>query len=197
MRLLPYGDRGVLVELDSLEQVHRLHRAVLSARIATDAVPGWRSLLVTSDNPTALPAALERLAFDDDVPVEPRLQEIPVRYDGEDLAEVAKSCGLTEDEVVQLHLGATYTIAFLGFTRGFPYLSGLPEQLRLPRRPTPRTRVPAGSVAIALDQCGIYPSASPGGWHLIGSTDWTTFDETMDPPSSLAPGDRVRFVLDE
>jgi len=194
MRLLPYGDRGVLVELDTLEEVHRLHRAVLQAGIAVDAVPGWRSLLVTSDAPSGLGAALERLATEEHVTTEPRLHEIPIQYDGEDLTEVAASCGLSEDEVVRLHGQATYTVAFLGFTRGFPYLAGLPEELRLPRRATPRTRVPAGSVAIALDQCGIYPSASPGGWHLIGTTDWTAFDEHADPPTPLGPGDLVRFV---
>jgi KipI family sensor histidine kinase inhibitor len=115
-------------------------------------------------------------------------------YDGEDLAEVAQRTGRAVDEVLRLHAGAEYTVRMLGFLPGFPYLDGLPEALRLPRLGTPRLAVPAGSVAIAEGQCGIYPVQSPGGWRILGRTDLVLFDPRRDPPALLAPGDRVRFL---
>ncbi|MBV6440847.1 MAG: 5-oxoprolinase subunit PxpB [Haliscomenobacteraceae bacterium CHB4] len=120
--------------------------------------------------------------------------EIPMQYDGPDLAGVAGKLQLSENEVVRLHSGTVYTVFMIGFLPGFPYLGPLPEALRLPRRDTPRLRVPAGSVAIAGDQTGIYPQASPGGWHLIGHTDSRLFDPKERPPARLQPGMRVRFV---
>jgi KipI family sensor histidine kinase inhibitor len=122
---------------------------------------------------------------------------IGVRYggtDGPDLAEVAARLGLTEPEVVDRHTAAVYTVFMLGFTPGFPYLGPLPDALVLPRRATPRTSVPAGSVAIAGRQTGIYPAPTPGGWHLIGRTDETLWDPARDHPALLEPGDTVRFV---
>jgi KipI family sensor histidine kinase inhibitor len=196
LRCLPVGDRAVLVELDSLGDVHRLHRSVQSARIGVDSIPGWNTLLVTTDGDVgALMSQLRDLplASSDPLP-EPNRHEILTSYDGDDLSEVARACGVSVEEVVTLHSSTEYVVAFLGFSRGFPYLSGLPDQLQLPRRSTPRSRVPAGSVAIAFDQCGIYPMATPGGWHLIGRTDRQLFDPALDPPSVLSPGDRVRFV---
>lgn len=197
MRLLPAGDRALLVELDSLEQVHRLHAAVLREGFAADSVPGWRTLLVTTDgDPAVLATRLRRLQSGaPEAPRAPTLHEIPVRYDGADLDDVARACGLTVEAVVAVHTSVDYRVAFLGFSRGFPYLAGLPVELQLPRRPTPRTRVPAGSVAIARDQCGIYPAASPGGWHLLGTTDRRLFDPSAQPPTPLSPGDLVRFVV--
>jgi KipI family sensor histidine kinase inhibitor len=124
-----------------------------------------------------------------DVPI-----EISVRYDGEDLAEVAESIGGTVEEVVRLHSEAEYTVAFCGFSPGFAYLAGLPERLHLPRRDTPRVRVPAGSVAIAAHYSAIYPSPSPGGWHLLGCTEDVVWDVHEHPPTRLRPGTRVRFV---
>jgi KipI family sensor histidine kinase inhibitor len=196
MRCLPVGDRAVLVELDSLDAVHRLHRSVQAAHIALDSVPGWGTLLVTTDGDVAsLMSQLHDLPFDSSDPLpEPSRHEIPVVYDGEDLADVAQACGLSVAAAVRLHSSVEYVVAFLGFSRGFPYLSGLPDALQLPRRGTPRSRVPAGSVAIAFDQCGIYPLATPGGWHLLGRTSRELFDPALDPPSVLSPGDRVRFV---
>jgi len=195
MRVLPAGDHAVLVELDALDEVHRLHHAVLQAGLAVDSVPGWRTLLLTTDgDPAALAARLPGLASTSPSATVPVLHEIQVRYDGQDLDDVATACGLSVQEVETLHSSVDYTVAFLGFSRGFPYLAGLPERLHLPRRPTPRTRVPVGSVAIARDQCGIYPAASPGGWHLLGTTDQELFDPTHNPPSPLSPGDLVRFV---
>ena len=122
---------------------------------------------------------------------------VPVRYggaDGPDLAEVAVRTGLSEDDVVRLHAGAEYRVFCVGFVPGFPYLGMLPEELALPRRSTPRLRVPAGSVAIAGRQTGIYPSDTPGGWHVIGRTDLSAWDPHRDPPALLEPGARVRFV---
>jgi KipI family sensor histidine kinase inhibitor len=120
--------------------------------------------------------------------------EVPVRYDGEDLPEVARLTGLDAEEVVRRHTAPTYTVAFLGFSPGFPYLVGLDKALVVPRRDTPRTQIPAGSVGLAGDQTGIYPTASPGGWQLIGRTDLALFDPERDPPALLGPGGRLRFT---
>ncbi|MCC6459753.1 MAG: 5-oxoprolinase subunit PxpB [Saprospiraceae bacterium] len=123
--------------------------------------------------------------------------EIPVRYGGAlgpDLRAVARHAGLTEAELIELHSGQAYTVYLIGFLPGFPYLGFLPEALVLPRRATPRTRVPAGSVAIAGRQTGIYPQASPGGWHLLGHTEFRLFDPLRPAPALLQPGQRVTFV---
>jgi KipI family sensor histidine kinase inhibitor len=120
--------------------------------------------------------------------------EIPVTYDGEDLGEVAALTGLSEAEVVARHQGASYRVAFCGFSPGFAYLTGLPRELHVPRRETPRTVVPAGSVAVAGDYASVYPRASPGGWRLLGRTDVPLWDLDRDPPALLRPGTRVRFV---
>jgi KipI family sensor histidine kinase inhibitor len=121
------------------------------------------------------------------------LKQIPVRYDGEDLAEVAKCIGTTVEEVIRLHSESEYRVAFLGFAPGFPYLLGLREVLNVPRKALPRLKVPAGSVAIAGFQTGIYPVESPGGWQLLGRTPVELFAPGRDPTCWLKPGDRVRF----
>jgi KipI family sensor histidine kinase inhibitor len=118
---------------------------------------------------------------------------IPVTYDGPDLAEVARRTGLTEAEVVTRHSGRVYDVYLVGFAPGWAYLGELDPSLVLPRRPAPRPRVPAGSVAIANAQTGVYPFAIPGGWHLIGRTDTVMFDPTRPSPALLEVGDRVRF----
>ena len=120
--------------------------------------------------------------------------EIPVRYNGPDLPEVAERLQLAENEVVRLHTETVYTVFMIGFLPGFPYLGPLPKVLELPRRDTPRLRVPAGSVAIAGQQTGIYPQPSPGGWHLIGHTDFPLFNPAQNPPAFLQSGMRVQFV---
>jgi KipI family sensor histidine kinase inhibitor len=120
--------------------------------------------------------------------------EIPVRYDGADLDDVARYCGLAADEVISLHTGCTFVVRFCGFSPGFAYLGGLPERLHLPRRDSPRTRVPGGSVAIAAHYTAVYPRESPGGWHLLGTTDTPMWDLRRETPMLLQPGDRVRFV---
>lgn len=132
-----------------------------------------------------IPAALEDLVTSE------RMHEIPLRY-GNDLDKVAKKIGRTVDEVIRLHSSATYTVAAIGFSPGFPYLIGLPEELRLPRLDTPQP-VSAGSVAIAGDQAGVYPFDSQGGWHVIGQTPLKLFDPQNNPPALLAPGDQVKF----
>ncbi|HMS14458.1 MAG TPA: urea amidolyase family protein [Microthrixaceae bacterium] len=118
---------------------------------------------------------------------------IPVRYDGDDLHSVADACGLSTDEVIRRHQAATYRVAFLGFTAGFAYLDGLDPLLGIARRSTPRTRVPAGSVAIADGQCAVYPRSTPGGWHLLGTTSFAVWDEAADPPAVMEPGRLVQF----
>ena len=123
--------------------------------------------------------------------------EIPVAYggdDGPDLAAVAAHARLDPEEIVRLHTTADHVVGMIGFAPGFPYLLGLPAALAIPRRATPRTRVPAGSVAIAERQTGIYPWTSPGGWHVIGRTPRAMFDADRDPPALLRAGDLVRFV---
>ena len=115
-------------------------------------------------------------------------------YDGEDLPEVCRLTGLSREQVVRRHAAPDYVVAFLGFIPGFPYLVGLDQALHVPRRPTPRTAVPAGSVGLAGSQTGVYPRTTPGGWQLLGHTDVVLFDPHREPPALLAPGDRLRFV---
>ncbi|MEI7769096.1 MAG: 5-oxoprolinase subunit PxpB [Chloroflexales bacterium] len=126
-----------------------------------------------------------------------RVVTIPVRYGGAvgpDLEDAARALGLAPDDLVALHSAGPYPVMMIGFAPGFPYIGPLPEALRIPRRPTPRSAVPAGSVAIAAGLSGIYPARLPGGWHLIGRTDLRLFDPQADPPAALTPGDRVQFV---
>ena len=202
MNLRPAGERGLLVELEDLETVHRLHAALraLDPPGVVELVPAYRTLLVVAepDRPDALEelaAELPRLELPPAEAVAGDPVEVPVRYDGEDLGEVARLTGLDADEVVRRHTAPGYTVAFLGFSPGFPYLVGLDPALRVPRRDTPRTSIPAGSVGLAGDQTGIYPTASPGGWRLIGRTEVTLFDPGRDPPALLAPGSRLRFTV--
>ena len=125
------------------------------------------------------------------------MHEIGVRYggeDGPDLAAVAEYAGLSPRQVVERHAAGEYRVAMLGFAPGFPYLLGLDPRIAMPRLSTPRQRVEAGSVGIGGTQAGIYPRSGPGGWRIIGRTDAVLFDPARDPPSLLAPGDRVRFV---
>jgi len=122
--------------------------------------------------------------------------EVPVTYDGPDLDEVCALTRLTRDRLIALHTGTTLTTAFCGFAPGFGYLSGMPAELHVPRRSSPRTQVAAGSVGLAGEFTGVYPRASPGGWQVIGHTRLALWDASRDPPNLLAPGTRVRFTLD-
>ena len=126
-------------------------------------------------------------------PVPGRLHRIPVTYDGPDLEDAARALGLGIGELVRLHTTPTYRVFMVGFVPGWAYLGPLPEPLRLPRRSVPRTQVPAGSVAMAGAQTGVYPLPTPGGWHLIGRTDLPMFIPDHDPPLLLRTGDRVKF----
>ena len=193
-----YGDLGVLLEVADGDEARRWCDAVEHSGLDARARAGWSSVLIESPWSAArLLDALSGLELPDVSASPGEVVEIPVRYDGEDLAGVAERVGLTTDAVVARHSAPTYTVVCLGFSRAFPYLSGLDPLLRLPRHATPRTVVPAGSVAIAADQAGIYPQSSPGGWHLLGTTSLDLFDEDRSPPSLLQPGDRVRFVPSE
>ena len=118
---------------------------------------------------------------------------IDVAYDGDDLADVAERVGLSIEAVIQRHLAVQYTVEFCGFSPGFAYLGGLDDELRIPRRSTPRTQVPAGSVAIAADYSCVYPSRSPGGWHLLGRTTAEIWNVGRSEPALLTPGTTVRF----
>jgi KipI family sensor histidine kinase inhibitor len=202
VNLRPAGERALLVEVEDLETVHRLHAALraLDQPGVVELVPGYRTLLVVAHPTRAgtldeLAAALPGLELPPAEAVAGDLVEVPVRYDGEDLDEVARLTGLDPTEVVRRHAAPTYTVAFLGFSPGFPYLVGLDPALEVPRRDTPRTSIPAGSVGLAGSQTGIYPTASPGGWLLIGRTEVTLFDPARDPPALLAPGGRLRFTV--
>ena len=199
MRLRPVGALGVLAEVEDLATVHRLRAAVLAASLpgVVEVVPGYRTLLVTTRSPLEAASVRDALPLLDLPPVGEaagRLVEVPVVYDGEDLPEVARLVGLPEQEVVRRHAAVDYVVAFLGFAPGFPYLVGLDPSLHVPRRATPRTSVPAGSVGLAGPQTGVYPQPTPGGWQLIGRTSTVLFDVRRDPPALLAAGDRLRFV---
>ncbi len=214
MRLLRYGEAAILVEVADLDQVADLRRQLRSADLlgVRELVPAARTLLITFDptvtghnqlsqrvirivddasalamgNPWTMPDPSHR-------PLEVVPVEIPVHYRGDDLRQVAELTGLSTAEVVQRHTAAIYTVAFCGFAPGFAYLRGLDPRLWLPRRAEPRTRVPPGAVAIAGEWAAVYPSASPGGWQLIGHTEFPVWDVEQTPPSLLEPGTQVRF----
>jgi 5-oxoprolinase (ATP-hydrolysing) subunit B len=196
-RVRRYADVGLLVDTSTNAEALALGAALSASGLPARARPGLRSVLVTPQpgaDLAALAQAVAVLPADAEAVPAGRLVEIGVRYDGEDLPGVADRLGLEVAQVVARHAAPTYTVACLGFSRGFPYLDGLDPSLRIPRRDSPRARVPAGAVAIAADQAGIYPQAMPGGWHVLGRTDAVLFDEAAEPPALLAPGDRVRFV---
>ena len=202
MKVRVAGERGLLVEVEDLEMVHRLHAALreLDPPGMVELVPAYRTVLIVADpgQAEALDDLADRLPGLELPPAEAvagETVEIPVRYDGEDLPEVAGLTGLEPEEVVRRHTAPEYTVAFLGFSPGFPYLVGLDPALEVPRRDTPRTSIPAGSVGLAGNQTGIYPTATPGGWQLIGRTEVTLFDPARDPPALLAPGTRLRFTV--
>ena len=168
-----------------------------------DVVPGMRELVVHVDPLRIDIDAIEGVLRTPDTatasraPDASRTIEIPVTYGGTagpDLQDLAQATGLTPDEVCRRHSAVIYTVYFVGFLPGFPYLGPLDPALHVPRRTTPRQRVPPGSVAVAGEYTGVYPWPSPGGWHVIGHVDVTLFDAAARPPALLSPGDRVRFV---
>jgi KipI family sensor histidine kinase inhibitor len=210
-RILPLGDSALTIEFGNEIDAKINSRAVAFATTVVDqgwrgihdVVPTYRSVTIHFDplrwNSTVLTKKLKSLprskhGLDDGQGI---LHEIPVLYGGEwgpDLEEVATSAGLEPAEAIALHASMPYRVYMLGFSPGFPYLGLVPERLAMPRRSTPRTTVPAGSVGIADRQTGIYPTASPGGWQLIGRTPILLYRKSASPPSLLKPGDLVRFT---
>jgi KipI family sensor histidine kinase inhibitor len=190
-----------VLDLPDLDTVHRHYRAIKAADIAEDVVPGLRSLLVIPRGSVGeLMAALRRMpepATSNEPPEVVADIEIPVVYDGVDLAAIAEITCMDVEEVIKRHTAVDYTVAFVGLARAFPYLLGTDESLHVPRLATPRSRVASGSIAIAGELTGIYPMDSPGGWRLLGHTDATLFDPLRCPPALLEPGTRVRLVRRE
>jgi inhibitor of KinA len=204
VRTHPLGDAALLAELGTRLDTALNTRAIALAtalkkrRDVRQAIAGYASVtvhfdpdLVTHD---ALTGAIKRLASKRPPMAEPgRLHRIPVVYDGPDLEAVSAVLGLGVAKIVELHTRPIYRVFLVGFVPGWGYLGPLPEELELPRRQVPRTKVPAGSVAIAGRQTGIYPLATPGGWHLIGRTSVKLFLPDSDPPCLFRAGDRVKF----
>lgn len=194
----------MLLEVDNLEQAERLYSDLRTRKDhgelddVIELVPAARTVLMVTREGSGRLADLVRGVRawrpDQSTPSAGPLREIPVRYDGEDLAAVAELTHLTVDEVVRQHSGAALRVAFCGFSPGFAYLVGMPQTLHVPRRSSPRTLVPTGSVGIGGEFTAIYPRPSPGGWQLIGHTSTSLWDQARTPPALLAPGDRVRFV---
>jgi inhibitor of KinA len=198
------GDAALLAELGTRLDTALNTRAIALAnalkkrRDVRQAVAGYASVTVHFDpdqtTHEALAAAIKRLALKRPPMAEPgRLHRIPVVYDGPDLEAVAAKLGLSPAQVAEIHAKPIYRVFLVGFVPGWAYLGPLPEELELPRRHVPRTRVPAGSVAIAGRQSGIYPLPTPGGWHLIGRTSVKLFIPDADPPCLFRAGDRVKF----
>ncbi|WP_325092812.1 urea amidolyase family protein, partial [Leucobacter sp. M11] len=205
VRLLPAGRDATLVDLADLGEALRVFRALNDARIpgVWELVPAARTVLVRH-RPWAAEAvrhaAQAAAAAPSDAAGASReapLVELPVRYVGADLAEVAALLGIAEAEVIERHTGQDWQVAFTGFAPGFAYLTSPGAGLTVPRRSAPRTRIPAGSVGLAGEFSGVYPRASPGGWQLIGVTSRPMWDLTREIPALLIPGGRVRFVAEE
>ncbi|GAA8853056.1 allophanate hydrolase subunit 1 [Helicobacter pylori] len=197
---MPAGDTALLVELGDLDEVLSLY-AQLDEDLpegVIDLVPAAATLLVTIDPRATDVERISRQVSGITIGSHERATtgevEIPVVYDGEDLAEVGRITGLGERGVIEAHTGTPWTVAFCGFAPGFGYMVGGDERLRVPRRDNPRTRVPAGSVAIAGEFASVYPRESPGGWQLIGRTNLEVWDIGREPPALLVPGTTVRYV---
>jgi KipI family sensor histidine kinase inhibitor len=196
MRILPSGDRALLVELDDLDEVLGYYAALTADPPAdvVDVVPAARTVLVTtSGSLDVLARALRAVTPAGGARASGDLIEIPVVYDGEDLGDVARLLGCSAAEVVARHTGDEWTVAFCGFAPGFGYLTS-GGSWDIPRRESPRTKVPTGAVALAGEFSGVYPRESPGGWQLIGRTSVRIFDSAREPAALFHPGRRVRFV---
>lgn len=199
MRILPSGTRGLLLELDSLQEALSWYAALEDDPPAgiVDLVPAARTILVATERDTSLSelaqvlrqvqprAAAER---------HPEVVQIPVHYDGEDLDDVAEILGCSTTEVIERHTSEEWTVAFCGFAPGFGYLTGMRHTWDIPRRSSPRTKVPAGAVALAGEFAGVYPKDSPGGWQLLGHTEVRAFDLDREPAALMRPGVSVKFV---
>lgn len=198
MRILPSGTRALLLEFDSLPEVLAHYAALQTVDLPVlDLVPAGRTILVVGDRDTdlsALAGELSAVQPTEHAGTEATPVEVPVRYDGEDLTEAADLLGCSPEELVRRHLEEEWTVAFCGFAPGFGYLAGTMFDWDTPRRSSPRTRVPAGALALAGEFTGVYPRESPGGWQLIGHALVEVFDLDREPPALLAPGRSVRFV---
>ena len=201
VQVLPYGDPALLVEVGDTADVVAYVDALRESEPPglADVVPAARTVLVVAGTPRAVPALRQAQcsltpgraaahAHDEEV------IEIPVRYDGPDLEDVARLTGLSERAVVEAHTSSEWRVAFGGFAPGFGYLVTDHDRLHVPRRDSARTAVPAGAVGLAGEYTGVYPRESPGGWQLIGTTDAPMWDLDREPPALLRPGARVRFV---
>lgn len=197
MRILTASDRALLVEAADLDEAMRLNLAWEGLPGVVERVPGARTVLVRFDplrvSATELAHTLAATEVDATRPPGTGEVTIPVQYDGEDLDEAASALGVSVEELVNRHLAADWRVAFSGFAPGFGYVVSSDPLFDVPRRSSPRTRVPAGSVALAGPFTGVYPRESPGGWQLIGRTDAVMWDIDRDPPALLAPGTLVRF----
>lgn len=214
-RVMPAGDAAWLVELpDRLDAAVNSRAVGLGEQVRGEALPGvrdvvvgYRTVMVYVDPLAAGAAAVKRRLDELIAQSAPASEpagtsiEVPVCYDGgcgPDLPDVAAFAGCSTDDVIARHLGREYRVFVVGFMPGFAYMASVDPRIAAPRRSSPRLKVPAGSVAIAAGQTGIYPSESPGGWHLIGRTPIKPYDPARAEPFLFAPGDRVRFVrIDE
>ncbi|BBZ65438.1 allophanate hydrolase [Mycolicibacterium insubricum] len=197
-----FGDRALLLEFPGTTAVLTAAAALRTAALpgVVDIVPGARTVLLVLDGPASAAGVRRRLGGlalpePPEAPPPPAGTElvIEVNYDGDDLDEVAGLTGLSRAEVIAAHTGRPWRVGFVGFAPGFGYLTSGDPRLTVPRRATPRTRVPAGAVGLAGEFCGVYPRESPGGWQLIGRTDARMWDIERDPPTLLRPGAWVRF----
>lgn len=200
MRTLPVGEHALLLEARDPAELRALHAHVHALHAdgqlppGIDIVPGACSLLLDGlTDPQGLAQAALRWTLPTVAGSLGATVDLNVVYDGADLPAVAERWGLDLAAAVRRHAEVEYTVAFIGFAPGFAYLNGLPDALAVPRRSTPRPRVPAGAVALAGTYTGMYPRPSPGGWQLIGHTDALLWSTTRNPPALLAPGDRVRI----
>jgi KipI family sensor histidine kinase inhibitor len=202
--VLPYGDRALLVEVGDTVAVVGDVDALRAADVpgVADVIPAAATVLVVAEPSASVPEL--RRALLSVRPEQPApagagqdrgdVIEIPVRYDGPDLEDVARLTGLDPEQVVAAHTGAEWRVAFGGFAPGFGYLVSDDDRLHVPRRDSARTAVPAGAVGLAGEYTGVYPRESPGGWQLIGTTEAPMWDLDRDPPALLRPGARVRFT---
>jgi len=212
-KIVSLGDSSLLVQLGKeidLSINQRVHILAGLLEVSPfegmiEAVPAYATLLVQYDPLIISYAKAKNLLnekisrLEETASRKPRRVEVPVRYGGEygiDLESVARHLYLQVEDVIRIHTQRTYTVYMMGFTPGFPYMGKLDDALIMPRLETPRPRVPAGTVAIAGAQTGIYPIASPGGWQLIGWTPLQLFDPSSDTPFLFSPGDEVKFIVD-
>lgn len=207
-RLIPLGESAFIVRLsDKLDREINSTVRALGDAIELESLPGVTDVVAANssvgvyfdppDVADSVRRAIEQLVRNDRLPhslTRPALHEISVRYDGPDLHEVAAATGLSVQQVIEIHSGVEYQVFAIGFAPGFAYMGEVDERISVPRRANPRTAVAAGSVAIANRQTAIYPSESPGGWNIVGTTSVRPFDIDREPSSLFRVGDSVRFV---